>query len=239
MRFDVAQRGDALELLQALPDCSAAVVVFDPQHRSVLDHLKFGNEGARQIGRAALPTMSEAYIDHCIREAARVLVPSGYIFLWADTFRVCEGDHLRVADAIKCVDLIAWDSLRMGMGKRSRRRGDYLLILQKPPITAKTWCDHGIPSRWAERVDRRRHPHIKPTELISRLIGAVTNPGDLVIDPAAGSFTVLEIAQLMGRRFIGCDLVWDGPAERHQLHTTFDATIGMRADEELSEEIGT
>jgi site-specific DNA-methyltransferase (adenine-specific) len=213
--FDVAQRGDALELLRFLPDCSAAVVVFDPQHRSVLDHLKFGNEGARQIGRAALPTMSEAYIDCCIREAARVLIPSGYVFLWVDTYRICEGSHLRVVDALKCVDLIAWDSLRMGMGKRSRRRGDYVLTLQRPPITPKTWRDHGIPSRWAEQVDRRRHPHIKPTELTSRLIGAVSKPGDLVVDPAAGSFIVLEIAQLLGRRFIGCDLAWDRTKSRH------------------------
>src|SRR5689334_23993399 len=128
-QFDVAQRGDALELLRFLPDCGAAAVVFDPQHRSVLDHLQFGNEGARQIGRARLPTMSEAYIDDCIREAARILVPSGYVFHWTDTFRLCEGAHLRVADAVKSVDLIAWDSLRMVMGKRSRRRGDYVLVL--------------------------------------------------------------------------------------------------------------
>jgi hypothetical protein len=50
LRFNVAQRGDALELLRSLPDCNASVVFFDPQHRSVLDHLKFGNEGARQVG---------------------------------------------------------------------------------------------------------------------------------------------------------------------------------------------
>ena len=208
--FDVAQQGDALELLRSLPDCSAAVVVFDPQHRSVLDHLKFGNEGARQIGRAALPAMSDEYIDACIRAAAQVLVSSGYLFLWADTFRVCEGDHLRVADALKCVDMISWDSLKLGMGKRSRRRGDYVLILQRTPVSAKSWGDHGIPSRWAEKVDRRRHPHIKPTELTSRLIAAVTKPGDLVVDPAAGSFAVLEIAGLLGRRFLGCDLAWAG-----------------------------
>ena len=43
-RFNVAQRGDALELLRSLPDRNASVVLFDPQHRSVLDHLKFGND---------------------------------------------------------------------------------------------------------------------------------------------------------------------------------------------------
>ena len=43
-RFNVAQRGDALELLRSLPDRNASVALFNPQHRSVLDHLKFGND---------------------------------------------------------------------------------------------------------------------------------------------------------------------------------------------------
>jgi site-specific DNA-methyltransferase (adenine-specific) len=57
-------------------------------------------------------------------------------------------------------------------------------------------------------VDRLRHPHVKPTELISRLIGAVTKADDVVIDPAAGKLVTLEICQLLGRRFIGCDIAW-------------------------------
>jgi site-specific DNA-methyltransferase (adenine-specific) len=48
---NVAQRGDALELLKTLPDACAALAFFDPQHRGVLDKLKFGNEGARQRER--------------------------------------------------------------------------------------------------------------------------------------------------------------------------------------------
>jgi site-specific DNA-methyltransferase (adenine-specific) len=112
---------------------------------------------------------------------------------------------LRVTDVCKCVDLIAWDNLRMGMGYRTRRRGDYVLVLQKPPITATTWSDHGIASRWPEKVDRKIHPHVKPAGLIARLIGAVTQPGDLVVDPAAGSFVVMHVAMEMGRQFIGCD----------------------------------
>jgi site-specific DNA-methyltransferase (adenine-specific) len=168
-----AERGDALQLLRGLTSGCTPLVFFDPQYRDVLDKLKFGNEGARQKGRAQLPAMSTDYIDAVCREAARVLKPSGYCMLWADTFNLCQAHHLRVDDVLPVVDLIAWDSLRIGMGKRTRRRGDYLLILQKPPIVAKTWRDHGIPSRWAEKVDRKTHPHAKPAGLITRLIGAV------------------------------------------------------------------
>jgi site-specific DNA-methyltransferase (adenine-specific) len=203
--LNVVQRGDGLALLRSLPHACTPLVFFDPQHRAVLDHLKFGNEGTRQRGRAGLPAMSEEYISVVESEIARVLRPSGYLMYWMDTFRLCEAHHLRIP--LKAVDLIAWDSLRPGMGKRSRRRGDYLTVLQKPPIKAgSTWRDHGIPSRWPEKVDRRIHPHIKPIGLIARLIAATTEPSDLVVDPAAGSFAVMRVAHQLGRHFIGCDL---------------------------------
>jgi hypothetical protein len=48
---NIAQQGDALELLRSLPDTCAPLIFFDPQHREVLDKLKFGNEGARQRAR--------------------------------------------------------------------------------------------------------------------------------------------------------------------------------------------
>jgi site-specific DNA-methyltransferase (adenine-specific) len=207
-KFNVVQQGDALELLRSLPHGCTPLVFFDPQYRAVLDKLKFGNEGARQKERALLPAMSGDYIDACCRAAVLVLRGSGYLMLWADTFNVCEAHHHRIADVLPCVDLISWDSQRIGMGCRSRRRGSYLLVLQKPPIVAKqTWTDHGIPDRWPEKVDRSLHPHIKPIGLIKRLIGAVTEPGDLVVDPAAGSFVVMHAARALERDFIGCDLV--------------------------------
>jgi site-specific DNA-methyltransferase (adenine-specific) len=205
-----AQPGDALALLESLPDTCAPLIFFDPQHRGVLDKLQYGIEDARQKGRARLPAMSDSYIDTCCRASARVLRPGGYLMLWLDTFRIGEalnGHGLGLADILRCVDIIAWDNLRMGNGYRSRRRGDYLAVLQKPPLAAKrTWRDHGIPNRWVEKVDRKIHPHIKPIGLITRLIGATTYPGDLVVDPAAGSFAVMRAAHELGREFIGCDL---------------------------------
>src|SRR5262249_12283796 len=206
---NVAQRGDALDLLTSLPDACTPLVFFDPQHRAVLDRLKFGNEGARQSGRAELPAMSESYIDTVCRESARLLKPGGYLMRWVDTFCLCEGHHLRIVDVVKPVDLIAWDSLRPGMGKRSRRRGDYLLVLQRPPLAAKaTWRDHGIPNRWPEKTERTIHPHLKPIGLNGRLIGAVNRRDALVVDPAAGCSVVMRAARELGRKFTGCALAY-------------------------------
>jgi site-specific DNA-methyltransferase (adenine-specific) len=193
--WNVAQRGDALTLLQSLAAGCTPLVILDPQYRSNLNRLKLGNEGARQRGRCALPQMSEWYIDQCARESAR------------------QAHHKRIEDVLPCVDLIAWDNLRTGMGHRTRHRGSYLLVLQRPPLVARaTWPDRRIWDRWVERIIRPKsqHPHIKPIGLIKRLIAATTQPGDLIIDPAAGSFVVMRATHELGREFLGCDLAYCG-----------------------------
>lgn len=210
---NVAQRGDSTALLRTLPDCCTPLVFFDPQFRQALDKLAYGNEGqGRQRERHLLPAMSTDFIDACCREIGRVLTPSGYLMRWLDTFQLVQAHHLRIT-GLEPVSLIAWDNQHLGMGYRARHRGDYLIILQKPPPKAKaTWRDHGIPDRWAEKVDRKIHPHIKPIGLITRLIAATTTPGELVVDPAAGSFVVMHAAHQLGRDFIGCDLAYDEAA---------------------------
>jgi site-specific DNA-methyltransferase (adenine-specific) len=217
IEYNAAQCGDALELLlQALLAACSPLVIFDPQYRGVMDKLAYGNEGARQKGRFALPQMTDEYIVACLRAAARVLRPSGYLMLWTDKFNVLEGRHHRpVADVLQTVDLIYWENGLQGQGSRTRSRGCYLMVLQKPPIAARrTWRDRGIKDCWPEKIPNPRsahlHPHRKPIGLIQRLIQAVTQPGDLVVDPAAGSFTVMQAALELGRNFAGCDLAWEG-----------------------------
>jgi site-specific DNA-methyltransferase (adenine-specific) len=130
--------------------------------------------------------------------------------LWQNAFGVCEGWHQRLANVLKCVDLVAWDNQRLGMGYRARRRGDYVVVLQKLPLKARaTWrTTPTIPDRWVEKADRKLHPHVKPIGLIKALTEAITNPGDLVVDPAAGSFAVLHAAISLGREFVGCDIAY-------------------------------
>ena len=54
----------------------------------------------------------------------------------------------------------------------------------------------------------KKHPHQKPYNLIKALILATTEKGDLIIDPCAGSFVVLEVCQELNREFLGCDLTF-------------------------------
>jgi site-specific DNA-methyltransferase (adenine-specific) len=201
-------QADGLELLRALDPDSFSLCIFDPQYRGVLDKQKYGNEGSRQKKRSVLPQMHEAQIISFIREIDRTLMPSGHLLLWTDKFHLCTGiTHWLTGTALNTVDLIVWNKMRMGMGYRTRRMSEYCLVLQKAPRRAKgVWLAHDIPDVWNERLDAR-FAHAKPVKLQARLMEALTNFGDIVIDPAAGSYSVLEACRLTNRQFLGCDIV--------------------------------
>lgn len=202
---------DGLKLLAKLPNEAIPVAFFDPQYRGVLDKLAYGNEGKRRgQRRCALEQMDEQTIADFIKGIDRALMPSGHLFLWMDKFHLCNGFREWLdGTELDVVDLVSWDKGRIGMGYRTRRTTEYCIVLQKQPRRAKgVWRIHNIPDTWHEKTiaNGKGHPHKKPIELQGELLAAVTNEGDMVLDPAAGDFTVLEAARIRGRNFIGCDL---------------------------------
>lgn len=200
---------DGRALLAGIADSTAACVFLDPQYRGVLDKQKYGNEGVRQARRADLPQMGDDAIRWFVRESVRVVRPTGHVFLWVDKFTLGEGRHLRWKHLlpVSTVDLLFWSTLRFGMGKRSRTSTEVVVVLQKHPVRADVWTDHRIRDSWPEHSDATIHPHAKPHQLTERLIRAVTKRGDLVVDPCAGGYGVLEACVASGREFFGGDLV--------------------------------
>jgi len=65
------------------------------------------------------------------------------------------------------------------------------------------WTD--IPILAQASKERTGYPTQKPEKLLMRLIEALTNEGDLVLDPYAGSGTTLAAAYKLNRRSIGID----------------------------------
>ena len=65
------------------------------------------------------------------------------------------------------------------------------------------WTDISVPF-WSmpENTD---HPTQKPEKLLAKIILASTNPGDLIIDPFAGSGTTAVAAKKLGRDFVAIE----------------------------------
>jgi site-specific DNA-methyltransferase (adenine-specific) len=53
--------------------------------------------------------------------------------------------------------------------------------------------------------ERTGYPSQKPEALLERLVSALSDPGDVVLDPYIGSGTTVAVAARLGRSFIGVD----------------------------------
>ncbi len=102
----------------------------------------------------------------------------------------------------------------MGMGYRTRKQCEYVLLLQKKPTKVKGhWTIKNIRDIWSEKIIQKTHPHVKPKGLQTELIKTSTKTDDFILDPCAGSYLILELAKELKRNFIGCDIekgdFWD------------------------------
>ncbi|MBE6144200.1 MAG: site-specific DNA-methyltransferase [Firmicutes bacterium] len=199
---------DGVELLKNINDEKISVAFFDPQYRGILDKMKYGNEGVnRGKARSDLMQMDEDTIITFIEQIDRVLKKSGHLFLWVDKFHLCSGTSKWFKNtSLQLVDMIVWDKGKIGMGYRSRRKSEYIIVFQKEPVRAKDcWTKHNIPDVWEEKIEKK-HPHSKPIQLQRELISATTKENEYVVDPAAGGYSVFEACKLENRNFIGGDI---------------------------------
>ena len=66
------------------------------------------------------------------------------------------------------------------------------------------WAD--IRPVQAQAAEKLPYPTQKPVALLERIIGASSNPGDLVLDPFCGCGTTIDAAEKLGRQWIGIDI---------------------------------
>jgi site-specific DNA-methyltransferase (adenine-specific) len=110
-----------------------------------------------------------------------------------DAVRVPYNDHTkRYPERVQAV------SSQYGNGTRRDR-------WEPHPLGAKPRDVFDIPVICNGMGEKTPHPTQKPEELIRRFIAASSAPGQLVLDPFAGSGTTCVVAERLGRRWIGID----------------------------------
>lgn len=94
---------------------------------------------------------------------------------------------------------IYWPTTGKGLPRYKRYRDEL-----KGKAVGDIWDDIGsINSQGRERLG---YPTQKPLALMTRIIEASSNPGDVVLDPFCGCGTTIEAAERSGRRWIGIDI---------------------------------
>lgn len=118
-----------------------------------------------------------------------------------------------------------WDSWRLG---NLRPTFEPVVWFTKPYKVGTTIADnvlnHGVGAYYPDalntvsrevsnvltsgitRMESGLHPTQKPFDLMAALVSLVTSPGQIVLDPFAGSGTTLAAAKYLGRGYIGFEL---------------------------------
>jgi adenine-specific DNA-methyltransferase len=64
-----------------------------------------------------------------------------------------------------------------------------------------------FPNVKGKHIEKTKHPCQFPIELVERLIDALTDEGDLIVDPYAGVGSTIAAALMKKRRGAGCDII--------------------------------
>lgn len=132
-----------------------------------------------------------------------------------DTFRrICKG-HIIMFCApenqfFKPDEYAFWikqPSTKNNLGSKKLSRFVEMILIERHGDTFNTnlhWSNYtGV---YDDRLLwRQRHPFEKPISLMERLVALYTKPGDVILDPFAGSGSTLHAARNLGRVSIGIE----------------------------------
>lgn len=202
--------GDCREALPEMEDMSVDCVITDPPYDARTHSMARSNRGG--YGTSVLSGRSTVKFDawdhdaqlwlfsHLGRITRRWVISN----LSTDTAFRFEVDSppaglrvLRVGAWVKTNPMPQISADRPAMG------WEPLAYMHRPDVKP-AWNNGGRAGNFVLATSQGSgHPTQKPLEMVESWVRAFTNPGDLILDPFAGSGTTLRAAKNLGRRAIG------------------------------------
>lgn len=189
-------QGDSVQLMATFPDTSIDFILTDPPYL-----VGFKDRSGRSIAN----DVNDEWVLPASQQMYRVLknnslAVSFYGWNRVDTFmRAWKAAGFRVVGHLVFTKPYASKSAFVGYQHESA----YVLAKGRPALPQNPLPDV-MP--W-EYTGNRHHPTEKPVSILRPLIESFTRPGDLVLDPFAGSGSTCVAAGQCGRRWIGIELM--------------------------------
>ncbi|MFZ0006386.1 MAG: DNA methyltransferase [Methanoregula sp.] len=214
---DTLYEGDALALIEKIPDNSIDLIVTDPPFAidfkaQRLNYNRTGSnviEGYREIPAEEYTEFSKHWID----QAARVLSANGSMYIFSGWNRL--RDILEGIDAagLTTVNHLIW-KYQFGVFTKKRYVTSHyhiLYVVKDPKNYTFNKLDHYPEDVWVINREywkgKKKTPTKLPQALVQKIIRYSSDTGDLVFDPFLGSGTVAVVAQEEGRHFLGFEIV--------------------------------
>jgi hypothetical protein len=193
------EHADALDWLARQEPGTATAIVFDPPYS------RYSPMRGREDGAAGSVAAPFSFMHRVMGLCAKAVQPKGIVIIFCDWKLLPDISYIASISGLREHSHLAWIRSRPGGGGLFRGACDPVLIASRTPpgrvdmAAVKNWfqADYEIP---------RNHPYSKPPELIRYILARVCRPGDLVIDPFAGSGSSRDAAETLGLRWSGCDI---------------------------------
>ena len=193
------EHADALEWLERQPAGEATVVVFDPPY-AVGTPVRGKEDGAAGSVFGPLSFMSRA-----LSLSATALRPGGVCMIFADWRRMPDLGYVASTVGLRPSTTVAWVRSRPGTGGLFRASWDPILIASRgvPDAVDRAAVRNVIEANYPTK---RTHPYEKPRAVFEHVFKRICRPGELVLDPFAGSGVSGRVAADLGLRWKGCDI---------------------------------
>lgn len=203
--FELAQL-DAVTWLRSLKTQSADLVITDPPYESLEKHRAVGTTTRLKHSKASsndwFQTFPNARFEELFAEIYRVLKKNAHFYLFCDQETMFVAKPIAEGMGFKFWKPLIWDKRKIGMGYHYRARYECILFFEKGK---RRLHDLGIPDIIEVPRIHRGYPTEKPPEVADVLIQQSSNPGELVLDPFAGSGAFGVAAVRSDRDFAGTD----------------------------------
>jgi site-specific DNA-methyltransferase (adenine-specific) len=188
-------QGDCTQLLKTLPDSSVDFILTDPPY-----FVRYRDRSGRTIANDSNPeSVLSAFSD-----LYRVLKPDSFCISFYGWNRIDAFFHAWKRAGFTPVGHIVWrKNYASSTGfLRACHEQAYVLTKGRPAKPSRPLDD----VRPWEYTGNRVHPTEKAVSILNPLVETFSAPGDVVLDPFAGSGSTLVAAALLKRRYLGIEL---------------------------------
>lgn len=199
--------GDCLEVLADMADQSVSAVLTDPPYTE-RTHKKARSLTAGHVteGISTFASITDADLRAVLSECGRV--SRGWVVATLDYRHAVEFD-VTPPVGLKCQRVGVWvktNPTPQLTGDRPAQGWEAIAYFHRADLRSR-WNGGGRHGNYVTRIaDPTGHPTTKPLSMLSDWVRLFTNPGDVVLDPFAGSGTTLRAAADEGRRAIGIEI---------------------------------
>lgn len=205
--------GDSREGMAAMEDQSVAVVITDPPYSDFTHGNTRANSGAAKrhgkrvlSGTLGFDSISLPDLESALVEMRRLT--RSWIVATMDYKHVFRLDAEPPA-GLRMLRVGVWvkpNPMPQISGDRPAPGWEAIAFMHRDDIRPK-WNGGGRAGVWSIRSEQKvGHPTAKPLPMVRDWVRLFSNPGDVVLDPYAGSGTTLRAAADEGRKAIGFEI---------------------------------